>query len=147
MSTVENKALIQRIAAEMVNKGNFAVAEGLIAEDHRNPYRAPGQEEGRSGVIAGMARLRAAFPDVEWAIDDMVAEGDKVVQSFTIRGTHQGAYMGIPPTGKRITVRGMAFDTTVAGQCAESRILIDNLSLLQQLGVIPSPGEQSPASA
>lgn len=140
MSTEENKALSRRLSEEMLNKGNMAAAEALIAEDHRNPYPAPGQEQGRKGVIAGITMFRAAFPDMEWTTDVLVAEGDKVAGAFTMRGTHRGAFQGIPPTGKQVTVRGMAIDTFAAGQCVETRILIDMLSLLQQLGAIPVPG-------
>lgn len=141
MSTEENKALIRRISDEVINKGNFALTETLIAEDWQPVDPSPGQEAGRKSVLTNMARLRTAFPDLERTITDMVAEGDTVVQSFTIRGTHLGEFMGIPPTGKRVAVRGMAIDTIAAGQCKATRMLLDNLSLLQQLGVIPAPGQ------
>jgi steroid delta-isomerase-like uncharacterized protein len=141
MSTVENKAVIRRLMEEMVNKGNFAVAEDLVAEDWQSVDPPPGQEPGRKGLIATVARMRAAFPDLEFTIEDMVAEGDKVAGSIIMRGTHQGEFMGIPPTGKRVTVRGMGIDYCAAGQCKQSQILFDNLSLLQQLGVIQAPGQ------
>ena len=147
MSTEENKALSRRLIAEMVNKGNFALAEDLVAEDWRPVDPRPGQELGRTGLFAAVAKMRAAFPDLEYTIEDMVAEGDKVAASIVMRGTHLGEFMGIPATGKRVTVRGMGIDTFAAGQCKLSQILFDNLSLLQQLGVIPAPGEHSPATA
>ena len=147
MSIEENKAVIRRLGEEVVNKGNFAVAEALIAENHRSLYPPPGHEQGRKGQIAAIAALRTAFPDLEMVGEEMVAEGDKVAGTFVMRGTHLGEFMGIPPTGKRVTVRGMGINTVVAGQCTASMELLDALSLLQQLGVIPTPGEHSPATA
>lgn len=141
MSTEENKAVIRRLIEEVINKGNTAVAEALVAEDHVALDPSPGQEQGRAGLIAIIARMRTAFPDLEWTIEEQVAEGDKVAVYFVWRGTHQGEFLGIPPTGKRVTVPGMGFDYCVAGQCKKSRILMDTMSLMQQLGVIPPPGQ------
>ena len=81
-----------------------------------------------------------AFPDLEWTIEEQVAEGDKVACSIVWRGTHQGEFLGIPPTGKRVTVPLMAVDYFVAGQFKETRGLMNIMSLMQQLGVVPSPG-------
>ena len=141
MSTEENKALIRRLIEEFINKGNTAVAEALVAEDHVALDPSPGQEQGREALIANIARMRAAFPDLEWTIEDQVAEGDKVAVYFVWRGTHQGEFLGIPPTGKRVTVPGMGFDYCAAGQCKASRFMMDTMSLMQQLGVVPPPGQ------
>ncbi len=126
MSTEENKAVIRRLIEEFINQGNTAVAEALVAEDHVALGPSPGQEQGREGLIATIARMRTAFPDLEWTIEDMIAEGDRVAVYFIWRGTHQGEFLGIPPTGKRVTVAGMGF-----------------MSLMQQLGVVPPPGQAS----
>ena len=141
MSTEENKALIRRLIEEFINKGNTAVAEALVAEDHVALDSSPGQQQGRAGLIAIIARMHTAFPDLQYTIEDMVAEGDKVAVYFVWRGTHQGEFLGIPPTGKRVTVPCMGFDYCVAGQCKKSRILKDTKSLMRQLGVVPPPGE------
>lgn len=141
MSTEENKAVIRRLIEEVINQGNTAVAEALVAEDHVALDPPLGQEQGRAGLIASIARMRTAFPDLEWTIEDQVAEGDKVAVFFVWRGTHQGAFLGIPPTGKRVTVPGMGFDYCVAGQCKKSRIVMDIMSLMHQLGVVPPPGQ------
>lgn len=141
MSTEENKAVVRQLVGEMVNKGNTAVAEALVAEDWRSVDPVPGQEQGRKGLLGIVAMMRSAFPDLEWTIEDEVGEGDKVAVSFTMRGTHRGAYMGIPATGKQVTVSGLAIDSCAAGQCKATRMLIDNLSLLQQLGVVSAPGQ------
>ncbi|HLZ61519.1 MAG TPA: ester cyclase [Ktedonosporobacter sp.] len=141
MSTEENKAVIRRLIEEFINQGNTAVAEALVAEDHVALDPVPGQEQGRAGLVASIARMRTAFPDLEWTIEDQVAEGDTVAVSFVWRGTHQGEFLGIPPTGKRVTVSGMGFDYCAAGQCKKSRIVMDTMSLMHQLGVVPPPGQ------
>jgi steroid delta-isomerase-like uncharacterized protein len=140
MSTEENKACQRRLVEEFMNKGNMAVALELVAEDFVfDP--PPGQEQGRAGLIDNIARMRTAFPDLEWTIEEQVAEGDKVACYIVWRGTHQGVFLGIPPTGKRVTVPLMAFDSFVAGQCKESRGMMNIMSLMQQLGVVPPPGQ------
>ena len=143
MSTEENKARQRRLIEEFINRGNMAVAEALIAEDHVGLDPAPGQEQGRGALVSNLARMRTAFPDLEWTIEEQVAEGDTVACYFIWRGTHQGAFLGVPPTGKRVTVRCMAFDHFVAGQCKATRMLMDTMSLMQQLGVVPSPAQAS----
>lgn len=139
MSTEENKAVVRRLIEEMVNKGNFAAAGPLIAEDWRPVNPRPGQAPGRKGLLDSVTSMRAAFPDLEWTIEEIIAEGDKVATTLIMRGTHQGEFMGIPPTGKRVTVRSMGIDTCAAGQCKQSLLLLDTFSLMQQLGVIPTP--------
>ena len=85
--------------------------------------------------------LFAAFPDQLWTLEEQAAEGEKVWSRFTWRGTHQGEFLGIPPTNRAVTVKGMVIDRFVDGKWTESRILMDNLGMMQQLGVIPEPGQ------
>jgi predicted ester cyclase len=73
---------------------------------------------------------------MHWVIEEMVGEGDKVFSRFTWHGTHRDEFFGVPATGKRITVKGMVVDRVVAGKMVESRILMDELSMMRQLGVI-----------
>lgn len=141
MSAEENKARQRNLIEGFINSGNTTVAESLIAKDHISLDSAPGQEQGREGLISNLARMRAAFPDLEWTIEEQIAEGDTVACYFIWRGTHQGAFLGVPPTGKRVTVRCMAFDHFVAGQCKATRMLMDIMSLMQQLGVVSSPSQ------
>jgi steroid delta-isomerase-like uncharacterized protein len=101
MSTQENKALIRQVFEEAVNQGNLAVVDALFSPDfvdHSTPDQVPGPE----GVKSYFASIRASFPDMYVTIDDMIAEGDKVVVRTTWRGTHQGEYEGIAPTGKQV---------------------------------------------
>jgi predicted ester cyclase len=83
--------------------------------------------------------MRAAFPDLRWVLDEVVAEGDKVVSRFTWTGTHRATFLGIPPTGRKVTVKGVVIDRLAEGKMADSRILMDSLGLMQQLGVLPTP--------
>jgi predicted ester cyclase len=85
--------------------------------------------------------LFAAFPDQLWTLEEQAAEGEKVWSGFTWRVTHRGEFMGIPPTGRAVAVKGMVIDRFVDGKWTESRILMDNLGMMQQLGVIPEPGQ------
>jgi predicted ester cyclase len=82
-----------------------------------------------------------AFPDLHLTIEDLIAEGDKVVDRQTARGTHQGTFMGIPPTGKQITVTAMNISRIVGGKIVEHWVELDTLGMLQQLGVVPMPGQ------
>jgi predicted ester cyclase len=83
--------------------------------------------------------LFAAFPDQKWTIEELIAEGDKVVNRFTWRGTHRGDFLGIAPTGSHVEVKGVVIDRFADGKIADTRIQMDNLGLMQQLGVVPTP--------
>jgi steroid delta-isomerase-like uncharacterized protein len=91
---------------------------------------------GPAGAKQAYTRFHAAFPDVQVTIEDMVAEGDKVMVRLTTRGTHQGEFAGIPPTGKQITMTGMEVVRIANGKIVERCANFDQLSFYQQLGVI-----------
>jgi steroid delta-isomerase-like uncharacterized protein len=82
--------------------------------------------------------MRGGFPDIQWTLEEMVAETDKVAARFTMRGTHQGTFFGVPPTGKNIEVKAMSFYRFSGGQFVEEHGQPDLLGLLQQIGAIPS---------
>jgi len=83
------------------------------------------------------AALYTAFPDLNWIIEDMIAEGDKVVVRFRASGTQKGAFQGIPPTGRKIIMTGAAIYRIAGGKIAEDWAFMDALSIMRQLGVIP----------
>lgn len=145
MSLEQKKAVVTRFV-EFLNTGTPAIADEVVAPDYleRDPF--PGQQPGREGLRAVILMTRAAFPDLEWVMDEMVAEGDIVASRFTWRGTHRGAFLGVPPTGKHITVTGMVFDRVVGGKMVESQLLMNTMSLLAQLGAITLPGQPSASS-
>jgi predicted ester cyclase len=83
--------------------------------------------------------LRAASPDLRFTVDDMIAEGDRVVTRWTARGTHKGVLFGCPPTGRPVTVEAIAIDRYVNGQITDHWAVRDDLGMMQQLGAIPAP--------
>ena len=109
----------------------------LVAQDYIQHTK--GVPPGRVGVQQFFTTLRAAFPDIHNTIEDMLAEGDRVVWRSTIRGTHTGPFRGIPPTGKQVTITAINILRIVDGQFVENWGEQDNLGLMQQLGVIPTP--------
>ncbi len=141
MSAEENKALVRRFVNEILNQGNMALAPELVAEDYVELDPFPGQQPGRVGLIEAIIMMRTAFPDLHWTIEELVAEGQKVASYGIWRGTHQGVFLGIPPTGKQVTVPCMTCDACVDGKLKESRLLMNLMSLMQQLGVVPGTGK------
>lgn len=137
MSAEENKALVRRFVTEILNEGNMALAPLLVTEDYVELAPFPGQQPGRAGLIDTITMVRTAFPDLHWTIEELVAEGQMVASYGFWRGTHQGMFLGIPPTGKQVTVPCMVFDACVDGKLKESRLLMNLMSLMQQLGVVP----------
>ena len=141
MLSETNKTLSRRLFEEVWNKGNLAVLNELIANDHVNsgPGTLPGLPTGPEGAKQFVTMYRNAFPDVHLTIDEQIAEGDKVVTRWTAHGTHQGELLGIPATGKSSTVTGISVDRIVNGKIVESWGIFDQFGMMQQLGVIPTP--------
>jgi predicted ester cyclase len=141
MSTEANKAISRRFLKEIFSQGNLAVADEIIAPGHVNsgPGTLPGLPPGPEGSKQLITVYRNAFPDVQFTLDEQIAEGDKVVTRFTAHGTHKGELAGIPPTGKSSTVTGMSVDRIVNGKIVESWGIFDQFGMMQQLGVIPVP--------
>jgi steroid delta-isomerase-like uncharacterized protein len=134
-----NKAVIRAFLEDVINQGRLDRANDLVKEDFVELDPLPGQEQGREGLKAILQVLRSAFPDMHWVVKEMVAEGDKVVTRFVWTGTHHGSFLGIPATGRSVEVKGVVIDRLEDGKMADSRILMDTMSLMQQLGVIPAP--------
>ena len=137
MTTEQQKALVRRYLDAVWNQGDLSVIDELIAPDFRQ--HSAGVPPGRDGVKQFFSLLRAAFPDIQNTVDALIAEGDTVVWRSTIRGTHRGPFRGIPATGKSVTITAINIVRLANGQIAENWGEQDNLGLLQQLGVLPSP--------
>jgi len=130
--------VIARFREEVLNAKNLSAIDEIAAEDHVELDPLPGQAPGRDGLKAFLeTELFPAFPDQQWIDEEQVAEGEKLVTRFTFYGTHHGTFMGIPATGRRVAVGGIVIDRVVDGKWKDSRLLMDNLALLQQLGVMP----------
>jgi len=136
MSVEQNKAVIRRFYEEFHGKRDLAVADEIIAIDFvlDNPP-THGREAFKQGVIA----LRSAFPDMQVAYENMIAEGDRVACRWIVRGTHKGEFQGIAPTGRQVTMTGMSIFRIAGDKIVESWNDFDGLGLMQQLGVIPVP--------
>ncbi len=120
--SAENKQVIRRFVEEGLNPKNLAVLGELVADE-------------RLKQAAGT--IRAAFPDVHFTIEELLADEDKVIARLTIRGTHQGTFLGVAPTGKTITVTGIAIYQIAGGKIVASWLQRDDLGILQQLGAVP----------
>ena len=137
----ENKAIARRLFGEGINEGNLSVADELVAPDFINHNPARGATPDREGLKQYVTMLRSAFPDLHGTIEDQIAEGDKVVLRMTFRGTHRGKLMGIPPTGKELAVIAIGIFRFAGGKIVERWAITDELGMMQQLGVIPTPGQ------
>jgi steroid delta-isomerase-like uncharacterized protein len=137
MSTSENKRVLRRYFEEVLNGGNVDLLDELAAEDYleHNPF--PGQGTGR-GWLKERARTLAGALSSHLSIDHMIAEGEGVVVWWTNEGTHVGEFLGIPPTGRPFRHSGVGLYRVRDGRMAEHTEIVDNLSLFQQLGVIPA---------
>lgn len=124
---------------EFINTANEEIGAKLIASDAQ--FYVPGRPEpvcGLAGYMEIIHMMRAGFPDIQWVLEEQIAEDDKIAARFTMRGTHQGAFFGVPPTGKTIAVQAMNIYRFADGKIVEERGLPDLLSLLMQIGVMPN---------
>lgn len=138
MSTEHTRAIALRLADELFNKGNLGIVDELIASDAIDHNEPPGTDCRQHFKQIAMM-LRSAFPDLRFVFEDVVAEGDKAVARVTMSGTHQGpgTFFGAPPSGKRFEIQQLRLVRIVNGQLKESWAVIDMLSWMQQLGMIP----------
>jgi len=143
MSAKEIKALERRLYEEC-NKGKEAaldVIDELYATDIVYHSSTGRDIRGIKNYKQHVSEFYSAFPDLHFTIDDMVAEGDKVAVRLTATGTNKGAFRGIPPTNKKVTVWEIQIDRIAGGKIVEGWSRYDTLGLMQQLGLIPTPGK------
>src|SRR3712207_2812091 len=139
MSTEENnKALVERFVEEFWNEGNTNAADELMALD-AEIHMPTGEVVDVDGLKGFAGTWRQSFPDWHSTLEELIAEGDRVAERCTSRGTHLGELQGIPPTGKRVETPGSVIYRIVGGKIVEFRGQLDMMSLMQQLGAIPSP--------
>jgi predicted ester cyclase len=130
-------SLVRRIFDQAFNQGNLEVVDELVAADSDAHIASWGAPVSRLGLKQMIANLRSAFPDLRCIVEDEIREGDKFAAYWTMRGTHKGSYFGNQPTGRLIAVQGFIFARTADGQVVETQILIDQIGILQQIGVVP----------
>ena len=138
MVTEADRTLIRRWW-EAMNHGNALVLiDQFYAADYElHDPNVPEPVHGREGVRAFLTEVGAAFPDAQFSLDDLISDGDRVVQRVTFRGTHQGPFLGIAATGKAVSMWVIVISRIADGQIAEEWQLGDVLGLLQQLGAAP----------
>ena len=145
MSVEENKAVVLR-AFEEINRGDLDAASECLAPD----LALNGEQIGREAAKRRDGAMRAAFPDLHYDIEDLVAEGDTVVARWRMTGTHEGDLVGptmtIPPTGKSIDIWGMNMYRIRDGMAEEIWERFDMMEFLGQLGVLRSPGQSEEES-
>lgn len=139
MTIEENKALTRRFYEEVFNQRNLALVNELCSPNH--VFHTPtatlrGPEEFKQFL----SQYITAFPDAHFTVEDLIAEGDKVVSRYTFRGTHKGDMMGIAPTGKQVNITGIVVERIVNGKSEEAWLNFDALGMMQQLGKVPATG-------
>ena len=137
----ENKDVVRRFFAEVINAPNPDRADAFVTVDYVEHQHLPGTE-GRQGIEiarAFLSMMRSAFPDYRFDIEDLVAEGDMVAARLTVSGTHAGEMMGLAPTGKHVRTSGIEMFRLEAGKLAEHWATFDALGMLRQIGLRPIP--------
>ena len=139
MSTEQNKVSVRRLMDEVFNKGKISLVDEMFAPAFvEREELPPGTPAGREGVKQLITVFHSAFPDFKATIDDVMAEGDKVVVLSTWSGTQKGEFMGIPSTGKRISFGVFDVIRFADGKIAEHWGQMDTMKMMQQLGAIPA---------
>ena len=133
----ENKTIARRYLQEAINQRNMDVLDEIFAPEFVDHTAVPGQAPGVEGLKQFFAMMDAGFPDFRAAVEDVIAEGDKVAVRFTFHGTHQGEFMNIPPTGRRVTMSGIDILRVVDGKVVELWGQEDVLGMMRQLGAVP----------
>jgi len=146
--SAENKAIVRRLYEEVWNRRNLEVINELISSSHAllspNNYSSSiGPEAYKRQVLSFLE----GYPDFRWTIEDIIAENDKVVACWNISGTHQGDFMGVPATNKKVSVDGITIHHLAGGKIMDSQSNWDTLGMMQQLGAAPDTGKAKDASA
>jgi steroid delta-isomerase-like uncharacterized protein len=134
-------SVVRGFIEEVLNQGRIDSADRFFWEDMVEQVPFPGQGPGLQGLKEVLRGMRAAFPDMHWRIEEQLTEGDRVLTRFEWTGTHREAFLGVPATGRPVKVWGMVIDRFQEGRIKETRIIMDTLGLMMQLGAVPPPGQ------
>ncbi len=138
MTAQENKAAFRSIPEEVFNNGDLDLADEVFASDYIEHQPAPpGWPSGLEGFKMFVTMVRSAFPDLHYTVENTLAEGEMVASHVTVRGTHQGEFLGIAPTGREVTWTETHVGRFENGKLVEHWDDSDDLGLMQQLGVVP----------
>jgi steroid delta-isomerase-like uncharacterized protein len=138
MSAEQNKHSVQRAFDGLFSRGELALANELVSADFLNHEAPAGVPRGPAGLRQLVTFLRTAFPDIHYEVQELLAEDDMVAVRTILCGTHQGTFMGIPPTGRPVVQEQIHILRFAGGKIVEHRAVRDDLGMLQQLGVIPT---------
>ena len=141
----ENKATVRRFLEEAFSQGKTELVEEVLRSDFvcYDPNSETGEISG-ADLKGEIEYFHSAVPDLSWRVEDQVAEGDKVVSRYTVSGTHQGEFFGVPGTGKRIEMTGIQIDRfDESGKLVEEWPEYDLLGVMKQIGAIPEPQQQA----
>ena len=137
----DNKALVRRFVDEVQSSGNIGLIDEICSPEFVNHSAPPGIPADREGIKIVTAMFRRAFPDSYFTVEDMMAEGDKVATRKTFHGTHEGEFMGIPPSGRSVSTGLIDIVRISEGRVVEHWSMGDSLGMMRQLGVLSQPGQ------
>ena len=135
----DHAAVVRGFATDVISQGQMDRAAQFVWENVVEQVPLPGQGPGLEGLKDILRGMRAAFPDLNFSIEEQISEDDKVASRFEWTGTHHGEFLGVPATGRQVRVWGIVIDRFKEGRIKETRIIMDTLGLMAQLGVLPSP--------
>lgn len=140
------KRLAYKFVQELWNQRRLEVADAIFAEDcvtHQLQSGVPGDAvpRGPAAIKEHVTSWIASFPDLHFSIEQILSEGDRVAMQLAMEGTHQGTWLGVPASGKKIQIRMFTIHRAVQGKIAEDWVLVDFLGVLQQLGVVPNTAD------
>jgi steroid delta-isomerase-like uncharacterized protein len=145
---IDTKAIVRRLYEDVWNKRKLEVVSTLFSPSHAlRDNNSPGSSVGPEAYRAVVAKYLSAFPDLRFLVEDMVAEKDKLVASWTISGTQKGEFMGIRPTNKKVSVEGITIHYLANGKIIDSYVSWDALGLMRQLGAIAALAEPKGAAS
>lgn len=134
MGNEDNKLLTRDFIEKVINSRNLEAAGDYMAEDVVEQVPFPGQGPGLAGLKDALRGLLTTFPDMHWTIEEQIAEADKVLTRFIWTGTHSAEFIGVPASGRKVSVWGMVIDRVENGRIRETRILTDMFGLMGQIG-------------
>ncbi|WZO99552.1 ester cyclase [Isosphaeraceae bacterium EP7] len=134
----DNAAIVRQFVDEVLNQGDFDGLGRFMREDVVQHVPFPGRDPGLSGFQEMLRSARVAFPDLQWSVEEQMVDGDRVLTRFVWTGTQLGPFLGVPATGRKVTVSGMALDRLNDGKITETRFLMDTFGLMTQLGALPA---------
>lgn len=135
----DNSTIVRNFVDKVLTKGEIDSSDQFFWEDMVEQVPLPGQGPGLDGLKDVLRGMRTAFPDMHWTVEEQITEGDKVVTRFEWIGTHRAEFFGVPATGRPVKVWGIVIDRLEDGKIKDTRIIMDALGLMMQLGAFPPP--------